>query len=301
MDEQIKAQAIRAEFNITTNRFKVWFDRRLTDEQYKTASNCNFVWFPGQKCFSSIWYPEAEDFIKSFGIEIEDNDTPDDVESRVNRFAKYATRAEESAESSASYAMREDITARRAKLAENRAMNETEKAAHWNRRIAGAIAHAQHKDRPDVIARRIKGLNTDLHRNERRADIREIPGHGFISDSHWIDAERVEAVRTHAQRWIEHLTRRIEYETACLEAVGGIELLTPVKKERRVAKAPEDGIKKGSMIEYRDGYYGQGTTHKSKVVSVGAHYLKVTRPDDSPTWYPDTIKVMRKFCKLVEA
>jgi hypothetical protein len=292
---------MKATYNITTNRFKVWFDARLTPEQYAESKRCNFVWYPGQKCFSSIWYPQAEDFIKSFGIEIEEDDTPDDVEARVNRFDKYAQRAETDSERSADYASRGDITPRRAEAAERRATTEAEKAAHWNQRIAGAISNAQYKDRPDVIARRIKKIETDLHRAEREIKLSLCKDGNYLNDNHhWVRPEEVETVKVAATRWIEHYTRRLEYEKAYLDAVGGTALLTPEKKPRRVAVAPDDGLKKGVTVLYREGYYQQGKEHTGKVVSMGAHYVKVEKPIDAPEWYPEAVKVRRADCKVIE-
>lgn len=292
---------MKATYNITTNRFKVWFDERLSPEDYKRAKACNFVWYPGQKCFSSIWYPQAEDFIRSFGIEIEADDSPDDVAARVDRFADYADDAERSAESASAYAVTA-TTEKRTERALSRAASEAERAAYWTRRIAGSIAHAQYKDRPDVIARRIKGLETDLRRNMRSLEIKgKTEEHILTANNHWIENEDIEAMQENARRWIEHLNMRIEYEKAYLDAVGGTALLTPEKKPRRVAKAPEDGLKKGDTIKYNDGYYGQGKEHEAKIVSLGAHYVKVNRPDDLPDYYPAVVKVLRKFCKKVEA
>lgn len=284
---------MRATYNITTNRFKVWFDERLSPEDYKRAKECNFVWYPGQKCFSSIWYPQAEDFIKSFGIEIEEDDTPDDVEARVNRFEKYADRAEREAENSADYARRDDITERRAAAAEKRAQTETEKAEHWNQRIAGAIAHAQYKDRPDVIARRIKGLEADLRRKERDLIIKgEHDGYKLTGNNHWIKPENVPALQENARRWVEHLTRRLEYERAYFVAVGGVE---PEPKERRKpAPAPNDGIKKGSRVSVKmPPYYSSTLT--GEVVSLGSKTCTVHLNRDGREF---DYKTPRYLCSL---
>lgn len=268
---------MKATYNITTNRFKVWFDERLSPEDYKRAKDCNFVWYPGQKCFSSIWYPQSEDFIKSFGIEIEEDDTPDDVESRVNRFEKYAEHAENEASAAQERALNAN-TERRQRLAAGRAESEIERAQHWADRIAGAIAHAAHKDSPRTIANRIKGLLTDLHRVERSINLTLCSDGNYLDKNHhWIKPENVESHKEHAQRWINHYNRRIEYETAYLEAVGGIELLTPEKAPRRVTKAPEDGLKKGMKVICSFGYYGQNAeTEPRTLISLGARNVRVS-------------------------
>lgn len=47
-------------------------------------------------------------------------------------------------------------------------------ATYWTDRAAGAILHAKHKERPDVRARRIKGLEADKRLwNEGKSTRRE--------------------------------------------------------------------------------------------------------------------------------
>lgn len=157
-----------ASYNITNDRLKFYppAGERLSPEDYERARGCKFQWWPGQKCFSAVWTPGAEDFIIAQGYTIEEDDSPDDVEARVNRFAGYAAGAEAEAAAAAERAMNA-TTERRERLASNTARNQAEEAEYWTRRISGAIAHAAYKDRPDVIARRIKGLEADKRRNEK--------------------------------------------------------------------------------------------------------------------------------------
>lgn len=158
---------MKATYNITTNKIKFAPPaERLTPEQDKERRACNFVWYPGQKVFCAVWSPSAEDWIKSFGIEIEADDTPDDVEARVERFAGYADDAERSADSAREYA-NVATTEKRTERALNRAASEAERAEYWTHRIAASIAHAQRKDRPDVISRRIKGIEADLRKHTK--------------------------------------------------------------------------------------------------------------------------------------
>lgn len=292
----------KATYNITTNRFKVWFDARLTPEQYAEAKRCNFVWYPGQKCFSSIWYPQAEDFIKSFGIEIEEDDTPDDVEARVNRFDKYAERAENDADRSAEYAMRADITPRRAEAAERRATTEAEKAAHWKQRIAGAISHAQYKDRPDVIARRIEGLEKDHRKHTKTVNAwlepemiaRVINAHPYMKSKTQEErdayikecTEEQERNTAHARRWLDHLNRRLEYERAYLEAVGG----SPVDKLAN--------LKAGDPVKYNGKLYRAAKVNKTTVQLTG--YEPPADPKEYQ-FYPIGAKINKTNLEPAEA
>lgn len=157
-----------ASYNITDDRLRFFPDRRLTDSEYQHARACGFVFWHGQKIFTCVWRPGAEDFIRSLGLEIEADDTPDDVEQRVERFDRYAGKAQASAESAAEY--RESgraNTERRRRFAVAREERELDAAAHWQRRIDASIRHAKFKNSLGTIDSRIKGLNTDLRREQK--------------------------------------------------------------------------------------------------------------------------------------
>ncbi len=265
---------MRATYNITTNRFKLYTENeRLTPEQVTQAKKCNFVFYFGQKCWSSIWYPQSEDFIKSLGVEIEEDDTPDDVEARVNRFEKYAESATKAAEYATERAANAN-TERRERLAFNSAISETERAQYWNDRIAGAISNAQYKDRPDVIARRIKGLEKDLRKHEEvikkyhalKWKTLEDLINLFNVHSFWMSKtqeerdqaafemfSKNESAFNHSRRWAEHLNRRIAYEKAYLEAVGG----NPIDKL--------ESIKAGDLVVYRGEVYKAAKINKTTI------------------------------------
>lgn len=156
---------MKATYNITTDKLKAWFDERLPDHDYKAMRFAGFLFWHGSKCFVAKWSPRAEDLLLELGIEsIEADDQPDNVEARVDRFAKYAKSAEQSAESSENYLNERANTERRRKNAINSIEKNLGVAEHWQQRIEGAIRHAQYKERADVIARRIRGLNTDSRR-----------------------------------------------------------------------------------------------------------------------------------------
>jgi hypothetical protein len=160
---------MEATYNITNNRLFFWPNKgeRLPEDKYKEAKSCGFVWWP-RGCFTAIWSPWAEDFIKSYGLTITDDDQPDNVEARVERFEKYAADDEKTAQ----YAEQRLETGaahtnRQVRQAEGTAQSKTDEAQYWHRRIAGAISHAEYHDRPDVIARRIKGIEADLRKHTK--------------------------------------------------------------------------------------------------------------------------------------
>lgn len=157
---------MNASYNITNNRLKFTPDSRLPDDLYKQVKAAGFQWWPGQKVFTRTWTPEAEDLINSLGYTIEEDDTPDDIESRVERFQNYAANDEQTAEDAARRAI-DATTDRRARQAEATAARALDEALYWQRRINGAIRRAEYRERPDVIARRIKGIEADQRKWQR--------------------------------------------------------------------------------------------------------------------------------------
>lgn len=220
------------------------------------------MYWHGSKCFAAKWSPTAEDFLRDMGIEsINQDDQPDDVEARVERFSGYAENAERSAESSQNYLDERANTERRKANAINAIERNLSLAEHWQDRIAGAIRHAQYKERPDVIARRILGLEADRRRqvaaitiNEKvkpyTSDGVESFWVGHSRGGHWTTKERLEKFRPYHERWIAHIDRRLEYENACLVAAGGCpEVLRPERK-KTVQPKGVTSIKNGKKPEF---------------------------------------------------
>jgi len=245
---------MHAIYNITNDRLCVWFDDRLSAEQYEKARSLKFQWWPGRKCFSAVWSPSAEDFICSFGIAIEQDDTPDDVAARVERFAQRAEKTEAEAESTKRYLEERANTERRIRLAEGKLERTQSEAEHWQRRIDGAIRHAAHKERPEVIGRRILGLEAD----ERYWQMRGVPPSGEATEYEgekafwvghsrggwWVKESAFPAMNRNAWRWLAHIADRLEYERASYEAAGGsLEDLHPERAKPRkcVAVVDKDG------------------------------------------------------------
>lgn len=241
-----------ATYNVTDDKIRLSFDRRLTAEEYEQAKRAGFAFWHGSKLFVSKWSTHAEDFARRTCGELEEDDTPDDVESRVARFAGYKGSAERSAASAQSYVARiadgipmgqpilvghhserhARADQKRMESGMRRAIAESERAAYWRGRIAGAISRAAYREKPGVIARRIKGLETD----ERRAVKSMSPPELFGGVLHHAGTYRdgattydvVQALRVWAgafefnRRVRDHVRMRLEYERAMLEAVGGL-------------------------------------------------------------------------------
>ena len=338
---------MKATFNITSNRFKFYpGEERLSEEQNQLRKRYNFNWYPGQKCFSAIWTPQAEDWILSFGIEIEEDDTFDDVEGRVKRYQKYAENDERDAEHAQERLVNANTT-RQAKQAEGTARAKLEEAEYWQGRIAGAIRHAAYKDRPDVIGRRIKGLEKDQRKQTKNKEqgkkwmklwqgipenisrkdgeptsifeaakylanydplhhsrcwpASQYPKSTYegersiwsVLDDQVITGEEAQEIAiqahtksiAHADRWLTHLARRLEYEKAYLTAVAGEEKAEAVlaPKPKRVAVAPDDGLKKGDIVTIKE-YNPNNTPVTGPILSMGAKNITVKIPEDHPNF-----------------
>ena len=226
---------MRASYNITNNRLFLWPDmpkgQRLPVDQYEQVKAVHVQWWP-RGCFTGLWNPEAEDLLIELAGEIVADDTPDDIERRVGRYEGYAESSEVQAEGAKDRILSGRAhTKRQLRQAEGTAQSAAEKAEYWHSRIAGSISRAEHHDRPDVIVRRIEGLEKDARHWQGYLELSKMR---FKSDpnkiyyfagkgrgAHQIDEADIPTVQARARRWLDHVNMRLEYERACLEAVGG--------------------------------------------------------------------------------
>jgi phospholipid N-methyltransferase len=124
-----------------------------------------------------------------------------------------------------------------------RAVKMWEQANYWKSRAAVAIRAAKYKELPAVRARRIKGIEADIrsyrasytpHDNQpaimqtrwnAEKDAPAIP-HVWVGPKgrggHWVPLEDLPRIEAGAQRWLEHLQNRLEYERAMLAEGGGL-------------------------------------------------------------------------------
>jgi hypothetical protein len=80
------------EYNVTTNRLYYWPSARLSEDEYAKIKRHGFFWWP-RGCFTAIWNPGAEDYLLDLGLEIEENDEPDDLDARIERYETHADNA----------------------------------------------------------------------------------------------------------------------------------------------------------------------------------------------------------------
>lgn len=286
-----------ATYNITDDKIRASFSERLSPEDYKRIKEAGFAYWHGSKLFVAKWSTRAVDFLEELGItEIEDDDTPDDVEARVDRFSGYAENAARSAEQahnrvsqiadgiplgqpimvghhSERHARRD---AEKIQNGMNKAISETKRAEYWNYRIQASIRHANYKEQPPVIARRIAKLEAEERRFKREVSKEEKTKLHvrLFSDARyemaktyqkehpedWTEAAEHEYIMTQktplneavraqletvwtnrmrwAERWLEHIQMLLEYQRALYAASGGI-------------IADQVNIKKGDYIKWR--------------------------------------------------
>lgn len=177
-------QTYSATYSPEDNKLRLYSSSRLDKETYERVRSAGFIWAPKQEVFvAPMWTPDREDLLLELCEEIGDEDTSlrDRAEMRADRFEDYSDKREKDAQSArrAVESITEHIpfgqpilighhSERRArKDAERiqdgmrRAVKMWETSEYWTRRAAAALAHAEHKERPDVRYRRIKKLESE--------------------------------------------------------------------------------------------------------------------------------------------
>ena len=179
-----------ATYSPDDNKLRLYASSRLDAETYARVKAAGFKWAPQQGLFvAPIWTPSREDLLIELAGEIGDEDTSltERAEDRAERFDGYSEKRAQDANQAreAVSAIADNIPlgqpilvghhserhARRdAEKIENgirRAVKMWETSKYWERRAAGAIAHAKYKERPDVRARRIKTIEADARKLDR--------------------------------------------------------------------------------------------------------------------------------------
>ena len=179
-----------ATYSPEDNKLRLYSVSRLDPETYARVKAAGFIWAPKQGLFvAPAWSPGREDLLIELAGEIGDEDTSlvDRAEQRAERFADYSeSRAADSDAAHKAVAQicdgipmgqpilighhSERHARKDAEKIENgmrRAVKMWEQTEYWQYRAAGAVSAAKYKERPDVRARRIKGLEADLRKQQR--------------------------------------------------------------------------------------------------------------------------------------
>jgi hypothetical protein len=179
-----------ATYSPEDNKLRLYTVGRLDAATYSKLKDAGFKWAPQQKLFfAPAWSPAREDALLELAGEIGDEDTSlvARAEERSDRFDTYADHRERDAVAAEKgvHAIADGIPlgqpilvghhserharkdAERIENGMRKAVKMWETSAYWLNRAAGAVANAKYKERPDVRARRIKGLEADLRKMER--------------------------------------------------------------------------------------------------------------------------------------
>lgn len=179
-----------ATYSPDDNKLRLYAATRLPQDIFERVKAAGFRWAPKQDLFvAPMWTPGREDLLIALAGEIDDEDKSigERAEERAERFDGYRENRTADAESArkAVAAIADGIPLGQPILvghhSEKRARRDAEKiengmraavkawktAEYWQRRAAGAISHAKYKERPDVRARRIRGIEADLRKVER--------------------------------------------------------------------------------------------------------------------------------------
>jgi hypothetical protein len=179
-----------ATYSCEDNKLRLYSSGRLDPELYARVRAAGFIWAPKQELFvAPMWTPQREDLLLELCCEIEDEDISlaERAEARAERFDTYSEHRERDAVQAEAAVSRitewiplgqpilvghhsERRARRDAEKIESgmrRAVKAWETSAYWVQRAQGAIHHADYKARPDVVARRIKGIEADLRKVQR--------------------------------------------------------------------------------------------------------------------------------------
>jgi protein-L-isoaspartate O-methyltransferase len=181
---------ITATYSPEDNKIRLFSVTRLDSDTYSRVIKAGFKWAPKQELFvTPMWTPTREDLCIELAGEIGDEDSTlvERAEAKAERLENLSERRTQDADHAqkAVHAIADGIPFGQPILvghhSERHARKDAEKiengmrkavecwkaAQYWQDRAKGAIRLAKYKERPDVRARRIKGLEADKRKEER--------------------------------------------------------------------------------------------------------------------------------------
>jgi hypothetical protein len=184
---------LTATYSPEDNKLRLYATARLEPDVYARVKRNGFIWAPKQNLFvAPAWTPDREDLLLALCGDIGDEDTSlvDRAEQRADRFEEYSEKRLAEAESAkaAVDAIADHIPlgqpilvghhserrarkdAERIQNGMRRAVNLWKTSKYWTSRAAGALAHAKYKELPAVRFRRIKTIESDVRRQEKRIE-----------------------------------------------------------------------------------------------------------------------------------
>jgi protein-L-isoaspartate O-methyltransferase len=179
-----------ATYSPEDNKIRIYPFARLSKEDYQRVKSAGFIWAPKQELFvAPAWSPAREDFAREMCGEIDDEDTTlvERAEAKAERLENLSERKQQQADSArrAVSSIAENIpfgqpilvghhSERHARKDAERIENGMRKAVecwkaagYWQERAKGALRLAKYKERPDVRARRIKGIEAEYRKCDK--------------------------------------------------------------------------------------------------------------------------------------
>jgi 16S rRNA G1207 methylase RsmC len=179
-----------ATYSPDDNKLRLYASERLDKALYDRVRATGFIWAPKQELFvAPMWTPSRADLCEELAGEIgdEDKNLVERAEERAERFEEYSEKRAADADNARRHVSSiadgipfgqpilighhsERHARRDAEKIENgmrRAVKMWETSKYWIDRAQGALAHAQHAERADVRARRIKKIEADKRKAEK--------------------------------------------------------------------------------------------------------------------------------------
>lgn len=278
-DPKYKLRTIRAVWNMHSDKLQLFLDPNYSaspdeKEQFRALRRqLGKGYAPGHKLIEGRWSPAFEDLCLAQGHEIEFVCEPDDSKARAERFEKYAENADKDALNARSRWSHAN-TARRERMAGNRSLNESEKAAYWWDRVAGVVSHANYVEKVDSIRTKLAVLEKDINGQERwlpeyvgsledrgarqakysKYTLDEkyaLQRYGADSDELLNEVKHTHQSVTYHRRYAQHLRQWQEYLMMYLEEAGGT---VPEKEPRQkpIRRLPIEGnslLEKGGAVK----------------------------------------------------
>lgn len=184
---------LSATYSPEDNKLRLYSNKKLEMELYLKVKEHGFIYAPKQSLFvAPAWTPSRAKFLIELCGEIgaEETTLADRAEQRAERFEDYQNKRKNDAESA--YKQMQSISenipmgqpilvghhserrarkdAERIESAIQKTVKMWECSEYWEDRARGVISHANYKDRADVRARRVKGLEAEKRKFQRYID-----------------------------------------------------------------------------------------------------------------------------------
>lgn len=265
-----------ATYSPEDNKLRLYSVYRLDEDLYKRVRAAGFIFAKHQDLFvAPMWTPSRADLLLELAgfIDDESMSLADRAAIRADRFEGYQANRLKDAEQAYNevQSLTEDIPlgqpilighhsekkarkqAEKIERAGQRAVDMWNTSEYWIYRTKGVLRNVTYKDRADVRARRIKGLQADIRKYKSYftpdPKVKPIMQKGWSKGKfdevetlhvycgkgrggNWVKQSSLAGIEAHYSRWIKHNELRINFEMAILESQNGLDLLKPPKRPK---------------------------------------------------------------------